>query len=157
MATRSEKAIKSVGWRRAVLSLVVLSWAGVSAQPCLMAMEMGQESPAISEQHHEMHGSHDSDQHAEQPCDHCPPDAGAKLQGCAVGMNADCGDVVEYSAESRKSEFKPKFADVGDAFVGPPESRLTSPSNLDRSWHDPGLLKRRTGPSRSIQFCVFLK
>ena len=134
-------------WGRFVLSLLVLAWASASAQPCLMAMEMAKEQPAMEE-----HAGHEGHGGVEHECNHCPPDG-----GCATISRADCNSLPEFNIESRHLELKLKSvfnaalpAGFGQVLFEP-EFHPPPPLRDVRS------LRHDTEPSLSVLYCVYLK
>jgi len=92
-------------WGRFVLSVFVVSWLSVSAQPCLMAMEAG--AGLAEDSGHSAHVMHDQDmasQGAEAGCGHCSPAACESAGFFDEGMSAGCQQNVQYSLDSRRSK-----------------------------------------------------
>jgi len=142
-------------WGRFVLGLFILAWGSASAQPCLMAMDLPDQPPAVADHGtHAQHGSH----HNEMPdCAHCPSTDVSATTLCAQGFNADCGVVPESNSDSRGNNQKIKL-DLQPA-ISPgtrhePFKRLSRP--LARLG-DVRQHKRRIGPALTIKHCVFLK
>ena len=138
-----------------VLVMFIVAWGSASAQPCLMAMDLSDQPPAVAE--HGMHAQHGSG-HDEMPdCEHCPPTTVTASAMCGQGLNADCGVVPESNSDSRGNNQKIKLD--------------LQPAISPTAWHEPFKLlsrplarlgdmrqqKRRTGPALTIKYCVFLK
>ena len=148
------QALRTI-WGRMVLGLFILAWGSASAQPCLMAMDLSAQPPAVAE--HAMHAQHGSG-HDEMPdCEHCPPTAVTASSLCAQGLNADCGVVPDGNTDGRGNHQKPKF-ETQLAIL--PDTRQTPFKPLLRPFAPVGDVrqhKRRIGPAISIKYCVFLK
>jgi hypothetical protein len=120
-----------------------------------MAMDMADDQPAMTE--HAGHVMQASADEKSQGCDRCPPGASHVDSPCADGLNADCGAVFDYNADSRNLNLKLKYKDVNQVAVLPEVARTFSV--VERS--PPRLipvnrLRYRSGPSLSILNCVFL-
>lgn len=88
-------------WGRFVLSVFVVSWLGVSLQPCLMAMESGAAMDMDSgHSAHVMHDGETSDAGAD--CSHCPPAACQAVDSCGVAMSSSCQPDVQCSQDKRR-------------------------------------------------------
>jgi hypothetical protein len=144
--------LQTGAWGRFVLSLLVLAWLNIAAQPCLMAMEMAPETLQITD--HAVHSGHIADA---SDCDHCPPGADHQKVLCETGSAADCEIFAGYNADGR--QFKPQLKDVS-----PPLALSTIESTLAFSTpvrlflpHDNKRLKFAGDPPLNIRHCVFLK
>ena len=155
MATRPEKFGKSASWRRFILSLLVLAWVNASAGPCLMVMDAPAAEPMAGM--HDGHAGHHAAADSVDDCDHCPPDGAQAAPPCDAGYYADCGALPDAGADTRKTEFKFKSLLQPGAPPPYPQQGYDPGRHLLLPVSDPGLLRRNTGPSLSIRYCVFLK
>ena len=134
-----------------ILSVFVVAWLNLAAQPCLMAMELAPEpEPATA---HSAHASH-SDGH---DCGHCPGAVNHDYQACASSSASTCGVTPDYNYDARNQ--LPKLKDISTyVAIAEPVPRLefdlrnepvqSSPC-ADLSW--PG------EPPLNLRYCVFLK
>jgi len=160
LAKSRQNRFKSKSWGRIVLSLLVMSWVSASAQPCLMGPEMAADMPEMTG--HTMHDRHAADQNdghgSAHDCEHCPPGASHDSGPCASMVIADCNEISDISVDSRGAKFKLDKNPVQVAVLSgqPPASEpvAASPPQTDLT---SGQLRFATGPSLSIQYCVFLK
>jgi hypothetical protein len=139
-------------WGRFVLSLLVLAWLNIAAQPCLMAMETAPETSQASE--HALHSGHIADA---TDCNHCPQGMDHQKVLCETGSASDCEIFSGYEVDGR--QFKPQLKDVSA-----PLALSTIESTLDFSApvrlfppHDNKRLKFAGDPPLNIRHCVFLK
>ncbi len=156
-----QKRVKSTGWRRFALGLLMLSWVTASAQPCLMGLEVALAAPDVSEQsEHSMHGMHGG--HASEAdghdCGHCPPGDDHSSTPCSSGLVADCGTLPDYSVDARADKFKldkNAFLVPGVACIpAEPGPLIVSPPCMLSCT---GMLGHPTAPSLSVRYCVYLK
>jgi len=150
--------LETSAWGRYALSLLVLAWLNIAAQPCLMAMEMAPETSLASDHAlHSGHAEHIADATAATDCDHCPPGVDHQKALCEAGSAADCQIFGGYEVDGR--QFKPQPKDLS-----PPPALSTIESTLDFSAparlfppHDNKRLKFTGDPPLNIRHCVFLK
>jgi hypothetical protein len=142
-------------WGRFVLSLLVLAWLNIAAQPCLMAMETAPETSQASD--HALHSGHAGHIADATDCNHCPPGMDHQKVLCETGSAADCEIFAGYNADGR--QFKPQLKDLSL-----PLALSTIESTLDFSApvrlflpHDNKRLKFAGDPPLNIRHCVFLK
>jgi len=152
---RAKSRYRSTGWGKFVLGLVVLSWGTASAGPCLMAADAAAVKPVAVQ--HDGHAGHHAAAATGHDCDHCPPGGAHAAALCDAGFAPACGAPIEASADSRKPELKWQG---GAQVLAPPPNlagALDSGRHASIPTDDPGLMRRSTGPSLSIRYCVFLK
>jgi hypothetical protein len=147
--------LQTGAWGRFVLSLLVLAWLNIAAQPCLMAMETAPETSQASD--HALHSGHAGHIADATDCNHCPPGMDHQKVLCETGSAADCEIFAGYNADGR--QFKPQLKDVS-----PPLALSTIESTLDFSApvrllppHENKRLKFAGDPPLNIRHCVFLK
>ena len=158
MSFSGKNRIQTGAWGRFVLSMFVLAWLNVAAQPCLMAMEMAPATSQASEHAvHSGHAGHMADATAAPDCDHCPPGVDHQKALCETGSASDCEIFPGYNVDGR--QFKLQLKDVSPAFV-----LFTIESTLDFSIlvtpvppRDNKRLKHAGDPPLNIRHCVFLK
>ena len=155
MSFSGKNRLQTGAWGRFVLSLLVLAWLNITAQPCLMAMETAPETSQASD--HALHSGHAGHIADATDCDHCPPGMDHQKVLCETGSAADCEIFSGYEADGR--QFKPQLKDVS-----PPLALSTIESTLDFSApvrlfqpHDNKRLKFAGDPPLNIRYCVFLK
>ena len=158
MSFSGKNRIQTSAWGRFVLSMFVLAWLNVAAQPCLMAMETAPATSQASEHAgHSGHAGHMADATAASDCGHCPPGVDHQKVLCETGSAADCEIFAGYEVDGR--QFKPQLKDVS-----PPLAMSTIERTLDYSApvrlfppHDNKWLKFAGDPPLNIRHCVFLK
>ena len=155
MSFSGKNRLQTGAWGRFFLSLLVLAWLNIAAQPCLMAMEMAPETSQITD--HAVHSGHAGQIADAIDCDHCPPGMDHQKVLCETGSAADCEIFAGYNADGR--QFKPQLKDVS-----PPLALSTIESTLAFSApvrlfppHDNKRLKFAGDPPLNIRHCVFLK
>ncbi len=148
-AATNHRKINALG--RFILSVFVVAWLNLAAQPCLMAMELAPEpEPATA---HSAHASH-SDGH---DCGHCPGAVNHDYQACASSSASTCGVTPDSNYDARNQLLKLKDISTYVAIAEPllrVEFDLrkdpVQPSHCaDLSW--PG------EPPLNLRYCVFLK
>jgi hypothetical protein len=149
-------------WGRIVLGAFVFTWLNVSAQPCMMAMEMVAE-PA-SAPSHVRHAGHNMGQMAhdetggEGGCGHCPPDGIGNHQGvCATSLSADCGNPPNANIDARELKFKLKDAPGMFAVSQAPPLAISFRPTSFLAPPDCVRLRFADGPALNLRYCVFLK
>lgn len=158
MSSSGKNPLQTSSWGRSVLSLLVLAWLNVAAQPCLMAMEMAPETSQTTDHAvHSEHAEHLADATAATDCDHCPPGVDHQKVLCETGSASNCEIFAGYETDGR--QFKPPLKDLS-----PPLALSTIESTLDFSApvrlfapHDNKRLKFAGDPPLNIRHCVFLK
>ena len=94
---------------RFVLSMFVVSWLGVSFQPCLMAMESGAEMDMESGHSTHVTGAGEMAS-AGAGCGHCPPAACEAIGSCVIEISPICQPDVQCSQDNRRT--KPALRDA---------------------------------------------
>jgi len=149
-------------WRRLVLGVFVFVCLNVTAQPCLMAMDMAP-APAteITENHsppadHHDHSIHNEDDSAQDGCDHCSTSGGAYSRTCLTNSASGCESLAAISHEVRP--LKSKLKDLSQLVVMPAlpmaHEYFSDITLLPLPGVEPD---KHTGePTLNIRFCVFL-
>ena len=158
MKFSGRNSLETGGRGRFVLSILILAWLNVAAQPCLMAMEMAPQKSSISEHTvHSEHSEHMSDAAAANDCDHCPSLLDAQAAPCETGSASDCELFPGYNVDGRYFKLQPKDN-------SPPLTLLSIASTHDLlrpvtrvSPHRDKRTRFAGDPPLNIQYCVFLK
>lgn len=158
MSYSGKNRLQTGAWGRFVLSMFVLAWLNIAAQPCLMAMEMAPETTLASEPAvHSEHAEHLADALDATDCGHCPPAVDHQEILCETGSASDCELFPGYNVDGR--QFKLQAKDVS-----PPLALFTIENTLDFatpaaifSPQDRKRLKFAGDPPLNIRHCVFLK
>ncbi len=158
MSFSGKNPLQTGTWGRFVLSLLVLAWLNIAAQPCLMAMEMAPEtSMAAANAAHSGHAEHIMDATASADCDQCPPSVDPQEVLCATGSASDCEILPTCNVDGR--QFKLQLKDVSA-----PVALSTIENTLEFSIpvtqfppRDNKRLKFAGDPPLNIRHCVFLK
>lgn len=147
-------------WKRLVLGIFVFACLNVTAQPCLMAMDMAppmetadNHSPPAD--HHD-HSIHNEDDSAQGGCDHCSTSDGAYSRTCLTNSASGCETLAAISHEGR--QFKSKLKDLSQLVVMPalPMAQEFFPdiTLLPLPGVEPD--KHTREPTLNIRYCVFL-
>ena len=148
-AATNHRKINALG--RFILSVFVVAWLNLAAQPCLMAMELAPEpEPATA---HSAHASH-ADGH---DCGHCPGAVNHDYQACASSAASTCGVTPDYNYDARNQLLKLKDISTYVAIADPVprlefdlrNEPVQSFRCAELSW--PG------EPPLNLRYCVFLK
>ncbi len=158
MSFSGKNRLQTGAWGRFVLSMLVLAWLNIAAQPCLMAMEMVPEtSMAAVNAAHSGHAEHMADAIASADCDHCPPSVDHQEVLCATGSASDCEILPTCNVDGR--QFKLQLKDVS-APVALSTLQSTQAYSVPVTLFPPRdnkRLKFAGGPPLNIRHCVFLK
>ena len=145
----NHRKINALG--RFILSVFVVTWLNLAAQPCLMAMELAPEpEPATAQSAHSSH----SDGH---DCGHCPGAVNHDYHACASSAASTCGATPDYNYDARNQLLKLKDISTYVAIADPVprlefdlrNEPVQSSHCADLSW--PG------EPPLNLRYCVFLK
>jgi hypothetical protein len=162
--TESRKnLIKSKRLGQFVLGLLVFSWLGAAAQPCLTGIDAATQSPAMSE--HSGHSGHSgpATEHATDaggpPCGHCPPGAGHHNAGpCSGSLKADCVSLPEVGIDARGKALKvDKDAPQACGVAPLATENIYASSRSPCIYLDADQRRFAIGPSLSVRYCVYLK
>ena len=147
--------LQTSSWGRFALSMLVLAWLNIAAQPCLMAMETVPDAPLAAE--HAAPAGHLADETESTDCGHCPPGDEHHAAPCGTGSAADCGIFPGYNVDGR--QFKLKLKDVPMQLTLPiVENTLEfATPEMSLPLHDNKRLKFAGDPPLNIRHCVFLK
>lgn len=158
MSFSGKNRLQTSGWGRFVLSMLVLAWLNIAAQPCLMAMETVPDAPLAAEHAAPAgHAGHLADATESTDCGHCPPGAERHAALCGTGSTADCEVFPGYNVDGR--QFKLQLKDVSLQLTLPiVENTLEfATPEMSLPLHDNKRLKFAGDPPLNIRHCVFLK
>ncbi len=158
MSFSGKNRLQTGTWGRFVLSMFVLAWLNIAAQPCLMAMEMAPETLQASELAvHSRDAEHMGDAPASADCDHCPPSVDHQEILCATGSASDCEIFPSCNVDGRQFKLQLKDVSAPVALSTIQSTQAYSVPVTPFPPRDNKRLKFAGDPPLNIRHCVFLK
>ncbi len=150
----------TTSWKRFVLGVFVFACLNVTAQPCLMAMELAPVTEIPSEHSasadHHKHSGHHDDVSDQADCGHCPPGGGEHSKHCSTSAAASCEAVPIPNAEGRSTKLKLKDLSHFPVLPAMPVEQAFFPVLAPLQFLAVERSKHASEPPLNIRYCVYL-